>query len=226
MITTVVFDAYGTLFDVAAAARAAASEPGGEALRDVWPDLAARWRDKQLQYTWLRAVSGDHLPFDRVTADGLDWAIEATGADPALRPRLLALYDRLGAYPEVPGTLAALKEAGKATAILSNGTPGMLDGAVESAGIGPLLDATLSVEGLAAPIYKPHPSVYAMVGERFGAAPDEVLFVSSNGWDVTHAAAFGFRTAWANRAGEPADRVGRAPDHVIADLTPVPDLAR
>ena len=226
MASTIVFDAYGTLFDVAAAARAAAAEPGGEGLAAIWPELAARWRDKQLQYTWLRAVSGDHIPFDRVTADGLDWAIEATGADPALRPRLLALYDRLGAYPEVPDVLRALKEAGKTTAILSNGTPAMLRGAVESAGIGALLDASLSVEDLPTPIYKPHPSVYAMVGERFGTAPSDVLFVSSNGWDVTHAAAYGFRTAWANRAGEPTDRVGRAPDHVVSDLAPIPDLAR
>ena len=226
MVSTVVFDAYGTLFDVAAAARAAAAEPGGEALREVWPDLAARWRDKQLQYTWLRSVAGAHAPFDRVTADGLDWAIEATGADPAVRPRLLALYDRLGAYPEVPGVLRALKAAGKATAILSNGTPAMLEGAVDSAGIGDLLDAVLSVEDLTTPIYKPHPSVYAMVGARFGTAPGDVLFVSSNGWDVTHAGAFGFRTAWANRAGDPPDRIGRAPDHVLADLSPVPELAR
>ena len=130
-VTTAVFDAYGTLFDVAAAARLAAAEPGGEALREHWPTLARDWRLKQLSYTWLRAVAGRHADFWQVTEDALDWALEAAGLDsPDLRERLLALYWELEAYPEVPEMLAALRQRGVATAILSNGSPGMLQAAV------------------------------------------------------------------------------------------------
>ena len=113
-ITTCVFDAYGTLFDVTAAARQAAAEPGAKALRDVWPKLAFDWRRKQLEYTWLRAVTGAHTDFWQVTQDGLDWALEAEGLheDAELRERLLQLYWELEAYPEVPTMLQALKSAG------------------------------------------------------------------------------------------------------------------
>ncbi|MEO0654277.1 MAG: HAD-IA family hydrolase, partial [Pseudomonadota bacterium] len=116
-ITTCVFDAYGTLFDVSAAARMAAEEPGREALAENWQALAAHWRAKQLQYTWLRAVTDDHTDFWAVTKDGLDWAMEAVGLDDAdLRARLLALYWELAAYAEVPAMLGALKSAGRQTA--------------------------------------------------------------------------------------------------------------
>lgn len=223
-ITTCVFDAYGTLFDVSAAARAAAAEPGGEALAAIWPRLAEDWRRKQLEYSWLRAITGAHADFARVTADGLDWAMEAAGlADSALRARLLALYDRLAAYPEVPAVLAALKSAGFATAILSNGSPAMLAAAVGSAGIGRHLDALLSVE--AAGVFKPSPRVYDLVGQHFGAPPGAVLFVSSNGWDAGCAAGYGFATAWVNRGALPVDRLPWRPAHMLADLTPIPDLA-
>ena len=223
-ITTCVFDAYGTLFDVSAAARHAAAEPGREALAAVWPRLAADWRAKQLQYTWLRAVMGAHADFWTVTQDALDWAMEAAGLDDAaLRDRLLALYRELSAYPEVPGVLAALKAGGRRTAILSNGSPAMLEAAVSSAGIAGSLDAVLSVEQVG--VFKPDARVYDLVGRHLGAARDEVLFVSSNGWDAAAAAAYGFRTAWANRAGEPVDRLPGRPDAVLADLSGIPDLA-
>lgn len=223
-IRACVFDAYGTLFDVAAAARLAAAEPGREVLAAHWPRLAEIWRLKQLQYTWLRASAGAHAGFWQVTQDGLDYALEALGlAGAGLRERLLALYWELAAFPEVPPMLAALKEAGLATAILSNGEPGMLTGAVERAGIGGLLDAVISVEEVG--VFKPHPSVYALVDARFGTAPDEVLFVSSNCWDACFAARHGFRVAWANRGGDPVDRLPWRPHHVIADLRPVPGLA-
>ncbi len=225
-IKAAVFDAYGTLFDVAAAARVAAEEPGREALAKVWPALARDWRLKQLQYTWLRAVTGDHTDFWAVTQDGLDWAIEAQGlaGDADLRERLLALYWQLAAYPEVPAMLEALKEDGVATAILSNGAPEMLQGAVASAGIGAHLDAVLSVESVG--VFKPARVVYDMVGARFGTAPAEVLFVSSNGWDAAAGAAYGFTTAWVNRAGEPMDRLPARPHHVLRDLTGIPGVAR
>ena len=224
-IRACVFDAYGTLFDVSAAARIAAREPGNEALAAVWPALAHDWRLKQLQYTWLRAVMGEHRDFWDVTADGLDWAMEAnglTGTD--LRERLLNLYWELEAYSEVPAMLAVLKSAGLATAILSNGSPKMLHGAVASAKIGEVLDDVLSVESVG--IFKPARAVYDLVGERFGTAPDEILFVSSNGWDAAAGAHYGFATAWVNRAGEPVDRLPAQPGHILTDLTTIPDLAK
>ena len=219
-----VFDAYGTLFDVAAAARIAAEQPGQERLAALWPKLASDWRLKQLQYTWLRAVSGDHTDFWQVTQDGLDWAMEAAGLDdPVLRELLLGLYWELPAYPEVPEMLHSLKNRGHGTAILSNGSPDMLEGAVDFAGIGDVLDAVLSVEDVG--VFKPARAVYDMVGKRFGVAPSEVLFVSSNGWDAAAAAAYGFRTAWVNRAGEPMDRLPGRPTRVLSDLTSIPDIA-
>ena len=223
-ITTCIFDAYGTLFDVAAAAREAAAEPGREALAETWPALAAHWRDKQLQYTWLRAVAGDHADFWQVTGDGLDWALEAVGlaGDAGLRERLMQLYWELGAYPEVADTLGALKDEGLATGILSNGSPEMLAGAVKSAGIARLLDHVLSVETVG--VFKPARAVYDMVGRTFDCAPEEVLFVSSNGWDAAAAASYGFATAWVNRAGLPMDRLPGRPGHVVDDLTAIPAL--
>ncbi len=224
-MTVCVFDAYGTLFDVTAAAREAAAEPAGAALARVWQTLAADWRSKQLEYSWLRAITGDHVDFWQVTQDGLDWALEkANLPDPALRTRLLDLYHDLRAYPEVPAMLTALKAAGHPTAILSNGSPAMLDAAVASAGIGADLDAVLSVEEVG--VFKPDARVYDLVGARFGVAKDAVLFVSSNGWDVCSAASYGFRTAWVNRAGLPVDRLPGRPDRVLDDLVAIPDLAR
>jgi 2-haloacid dehalogenase len=221
-VTTVVFDAYGTLFDVAGAARRAATEPGGEALARVWPALADEWRRKQLEYTWLRAITGEHADFETVTRDALDWAMEAAGlSDPALRDRLMKLYDVLPAYPEVPGVLERLRAAGLTLAILSNGTPRMLQAAVASAGLGSSLTAVLSVE--AAGIFKPARAVYDLVPGRFGCDPAEVLFVSSNGWDIAGAAGFGFRTVWINRAGLPVDRLSHRPARIARDLTALPD---
>ena len=224
-MTTCVFDAYGTLFDVAAAARQAAAEPGGEKLAQIWPQLAEDWRAKQLQYSWLRAVTGEHTDFWRVTQDGLDWALELRGlsADRALRERLLSLYWQLQAYPEVPQMLRRLKAAGINTAILSNGSPDMLQGAVQSASLAELLDDVLSVESVG--VFKPAPQVYDMVLQRFGVAKHHVLFVSSNGWDAAAAASYGFVTAWVNRAGLPIDRLPGQPNHVLQDLTAIPTLA-
>ncbi|KEJ96539.1 2-haloacid dehalogenase [Pseudosulfitobacter pseudonitzschiae] len=224
-VTTCVFDAYGTLFDVAAAARLAAEQPEFPALAKAWPQLAEHWRAKQLNYSWLRAVMGTHTDFWTVTQEALDWSLEKTGleGDAALRQRLLDLYWELQAYPEVPAMLKTLKAAGLNTAILSNGAPAMLDGAVQSAGIGDVLDDCLSVESVG--IFKPDSRVYDLVGARFGCARDEVLFVSSNGWDAAAAAHYGFRTAWVNRAGDPVDRLPATPDTILTDLTGIPALA-
>ena len=224
-ITTCVFDAYGTLFDVAAAARQAAEEPAFTAIADTWPQLAEHWRLKQLQYSWLRAVTGAHDDFWQVTQDGLDWSLEKMGVagDPALRERLLALYWELQAFPEVPAMLRALKDGGMNAAILSNGSPAMLDGAVQSAGISDLLDVSLSVESVG--VFKPHASVYDLVGQHYGCAKDEVLFVSSNGWDAAAATGYGFTTAWVNRGGDPVDRLPWTPAHQLRELSGIPALA-
>lgn len=220
-----VFDAYGTLFDVAAAARRASAEPGRAALAERWPQLAEAWRLKQLQYTWLRAITGAHADFWTVTENGLDWALEATGldGDAELRTRLLALYRELDAYPEVPAVLDALRAGGRRTAILSNGSPEMLAAAVGSAGLGDRLDAVLSVEEVG--VFKPARAVYDLVGARFGTPPDGVLFVSANGWDAAAATGHGFRTAWVNRAADPVDRLPWRPAHVVGDLADIPRLA-
>lgn len=224
-VTTCVFDAYGTLFDVSAAARCASEEPGREVLAAHWPEIARDWRLKQLEYSWLRAVTGEHCSFWQVTEDGLDWALEASGldGDEDLRARLLALYRELAAFPEVPDMLRRLQQAGLTTAILSNGSPDMLDAAVSSAGLAPLLDAVLSVEDIG--IFKPASAVYDLVGKRFGCRKDKVLFVSSNGWDAASAASYGFATAWVNRAGAPLDRLPGRPDHVLKGLGDIPEIA-
>ena len=223
-VTTCIFDAYGTLYDVAAAARRAAEQPGQTQLAEVWPKLAADWRAKQLEYSWLRAITGDYTPFWEVTKDGLDWAMEASGLDdPVLRETLLALYWELPAYKEAPKTLATLKAKGFTTAILSNGSTEMLEGARDFSGIGEWLDATLSVEEVG--IFKPARAVYDMVGSHFGTTPDQVLFVSANGWDAAGAAAYGFHTAWVNRHDAPVDRMPARPGHIAPDLTTIPDLA-
>ncbi len=223
-VTTCVFDAYGTLFDVSAAARRAAEQPGHEQLAEVWPKLAADWRAKQLQYSWLRAVTGDYTPFWEVTQDALDWAMEASNlGDPILRETLLALYWELPAYPEAPRVLATLKANGFQTAILSNGSPEMLDGAVDFSGTREWLDDVLSVNDVG--VFKPAKVVYEMVEKNLNVRPDQVLFVSANGWDAAGAAAFGFNTAWINRAGEPVDRLPGKPAHVLEDLSDIPNLA-
>jgi 2-haloacid dehalogenase len=220
-----VFDAYGTLFDVDAAARAVAAEPGQAGFAAKWPALSADWRAKQLQYSWIRAVTGAHADFRTVTTEALDWALDAAGlsGDAALRDRLLALYRNLRVYAEVPATLSALRAAGLGTAILSNGTPDMLDAAIAAAGIGGAFDAVLSVERVG--VFKPDARVYHLVGAHFGTRPDAVLFVSANGWDAAAAAGYGFATAWVNRAGAPVDRLPWRPDHVIDSLAGVPALA-
>ena len=223
-ITTCIFDAYGTLFDVAAAARQAAAEPDYKSFTPHWPQVAEDWRLKQLQYTWLRAVTGAHTDFWQVTQDVLDWALEANKLDDdaPLRERLLALYWELSAYPEVPTVLSHLKTAGLNTAILSNGSPEMLQGAVRSAELEAVLDDVLSVESVG--IFKPAAAVYDLVAARFNCCLDEVLFVSSNGWDAAAATGYGFTTAWVNRNNDPIDRLPWRPRHVLNDLRPIPNL--
>jgi 2-haloacid dehalogenase len=217
-IEACVFDAYGTLFDVNSAARAAQNSLG-----EKWQPLAELWRAKQLQYTWLRSLAGRHADFWQVTGDALDFALATLRIEDAtLRARLMDLYLILGAYPEVPDTLRRLKAGGIKLAVLSNGSPAMLDAAAANAGIADLLDAILSVEQMK--IYKPHPSVYQLACARFNVPADRVCFLSSNGWDAYSAKAFGFRVLWCNRFGQEPERIPETPDAQIATLAEVPEI--
>lgn len=211
-IRACVFDAYGTLFDVNSAA-----EAEKEALGDNWKPLADLWRTKQLQYTWLRSLMRRHADFWQVTGDALDFALAETGlSDPALRQRLMDLYLRLNAYPEVKDTLEQLKQRGVRRAILSNGAPAMLKSAADNASITGLLDAILSVEEVRT--FKPSPAVYQIAVDRLGLAANEICFLSSNSWDAHGAKAFGFRVLWCNRFGQPPEHIPEAPDGEIKDL--------
>jgi 2-haloacid dehalogenase len=214
-----VFDAYGTLFDVGSAAAAGA----GTALGDRTAALSALWREKQLQYTWLRAVQGRHADFWRVTGDALDFALETLAiGDPRLRDRLMNLYLELAAYAEVPEVLARLRAAGFGIAILSNGSPGMLRAAVEAAGIGTLVDRVLSVEEVG--VYKPHPGVYQLAVDRLALAPASICFISANAWDAQAASAFGLRVVWCNRQRQRPERLPGRPEHEVASLADLPAL--
>lgn len=217
-IEACVFDAYGTLFDVNAAAKNAQSELG-----EKWQPLAEIWRTKQLQYTWLRALMGRHVDFWHVTGDALDFAMSSLELEDAgLRERLMDLYLRLDAYPEVKDTLTRLKDAGIKLAILSNGAPAMLQAAVENAGIENLLDAVLSVEAVG--IFKPHPSVYELPGKHFGLATKTMSFQSSNAWDAFAAKEYGFNVVWVNRFGQAPERIPSEPDAEVSSLAELPAI--
>lgn len=217
-IKACVFDAYGTLFNVHAAAARCRDDLGDKA-----DQLSAIWRTKQLEYTWLRSLMDDYKPFWEVTQDGLDYAMAAVGLDnPELREKLLKLYWQLDAYPEVPEMLAHLKNAGLKTAILSNGSPDMLDGAVTSAGLIPLLDDVQSVADVG--IFKPDRTVYQLSVDRLDVAPHEICFMSSNGWDAHGAAHFGFNVVWVNRFNQPDEYLSGSPKAVLDTLKDLPTL--
>ena len=213
-----VFDAYGTLFDYASAAARCR-----DVLGDKFIALTALWRDKQLQYTWLRSLQGEHADFRQVTGDALDYALETLAIDDAaLRQRLMDLYLTLDVFPEVPETLARIKQAGLKTAILSNGTPDMLRAVVDHAGIGDLLDAVMSVEEVG--VFKTHPGVYQLAVDRLGVPAHAISFQSSNAWDAYAASAFGMRVVWCNRYGQKHERLPGAPDFEITTLAELPAL--
>lgn len=213
-----VFDAYGTLFDFASAARACRDVLGDDIDR-----LTAIWRDKQLQYTWLRAVQGRHADFWQVTGDALDFTMETMNiANAALRDRLMQLYLRLETFPEVPKLLEDLHAAGMKLAILSNGSPRMLDAIVTGAGLGRFFDAVLSVED--AGVYKPHAKVYQLAIERLGLPASAMSFQSSNAWDAYAASAFGMRVVWCNRYGQRRERLPGNPDREIKSLAELPAI--
>ncbi len=212
------FDAYGTLFDVHSAIRR-----GGSALGDKANTVSAMWRQKQLEYTWLRSLMGTHADFWQVTGEGLDYALAAHGVqDQALHDQLMNLYLSLDAYPDVADCLTKLRAGGKKTAILSNGTPKMLHAAIESAGLGPALDSSLSIEDVG--IYKPDAKVYQLAVDCLKIEPSRICFVSTNAWDASGAAHFGFRVAWMNRFEQQPERLPGKISAVIRSLDELPGL--
>ncbi|MBG6142932.1 2-haloacid dehalogenase [Labrenzia sp. EL_142] len=208
-----VFDAYGTLFDVHAAVRKHAAKLGPDAQR-----FSSIWREKQLEYSWVRALMGQYRDFWELTQQGLDTAFALVhSADKSLRDDLLNAYWELDCYPEVPQVLTDLKATGAKIAILSNGSPAMLEAAAKAAGLTDLFDEIFSVDDLRT--FKTDPQVYEMVTTQFRIYPEEVSFQSSNRWDIAGATAFGFRTVWMNRMGMPDEYADLAPKAVLADLT-------
>jgi len=212
MIEALVFDAYGTLYDVHSVVRRCES---------FWPGrgtaLSAAWRSKQLEYTWLRSLMGRYAPFSRVTLEALRFACEAMklplGGEQ--ERALMDEYTRLATFPEVASFLQ--KRSGR-RAILSNGSPDMLDPLVAHSGL--RFDAVLSVDEVG--VYKPSPQVYELAVQRLRIAKERIGFVSSNCWDAIGAKAFGFQVYWVNRGSAPLDRLGFAPDGIVSSLQDLP----
>jgi 2-haloacid dehalogenase len=207
-----VFDAYGTLFDFNSAVAACRGELGEKA------DLLSKiWRDKQLQYTWLRSLMGRHADFWQITGDALDYAMKSLRIhNPAMRGNLMNLYRTLDVFPEVVGAIERLKSCGLKTAILSNGTPEMLEEAAKATGIDALFDAIVSIE--TAGIYKPHPSVYSAALDALSLEKDAACFVSSNAWDAHGASAFGMKTVWCNRYAQARENLPGSPEVEVTTL--------
>jgi len=218
-IRAVVFDAYGTLFDVhsvATACREVTSDPEA---------LSREWRAKQLEYTWLRSLMGRYEDFWEITRAALRFALRRLklSATEAQMDRVMSAYLSLGAFPEVRETLQRLHPR-FTTAILSNGSPRMLQAAVEGSSMAPYLHHVLSVD--ACQTYKPDPVVYALAPKALGLAKESIAFVSSNSFDVIGAKAFGFRVVWCNRVGAPLDELGFTPDITVARLDEIPAALR
>jgi 2-haloacid dehalogenase len=215
-----VFDAYGTLFDVHAAIARHRDRIGADA-----EHLSALWRAKQLEYTWTLTLAGRYVDFWSLTERALDFALARyPSVDRTLKPSLLDAYLKLDAFPDAHAALRGLKAKGQRTAILSNGSPSMLEAALAAAGLKGTFDAVLSVDTIG--MYKPRPEVYRMVTDTFAAQPRDVVFVSSNRWDVMGATAFGFRVAWINRANAPEEYTELRPFRVLSDLRDLVSLAQ
>lgn len=214
-----VFDAYGTLFDVHACIARFEKEAGPDIAR-----LSEIWRTKQLEYSWTLTLAGRYTEFWTLTERALDYALaRVPGVPKALKPRLLDSYFQLDAFPDARFALTALRSAGHKTGILSNGSPEMLDGAVDGAGLRGDLDAVLSVDALK--MFKPRPEVYGLVTDRFQCQPGDVTFVSSNRWDVMAAVSVGFRALWINRSGMPDEYLDFPPAKVLNSLMELTALA-
>jgi 2-haloacid dehalogenase len=220
-ITACVFDAYGTLFDIASPVQRLGPKLGAQGA-----ELIALWRRRQLEYSWLRSLMNRYCDFWQITEESLDYALAALNypADAVLRRELLDTFLTLDAFPDAVRTLGLLRDNGFRAAILSNGTPQMLTAAGEASGVTPLVDLVLSVESTGC--YKPDPSVYRHAVQRLDVPPERILFVSANGWDVAGASAYGLRTVWINRNGLPIEELGIQPTAILASLTDLIGLLR
>ena len=207
-----VFDAFGTLFDVHSAVR-----EHGAALGAVSGRLSEIWRAKQLEYTWINAGLNRHVSFRELTRQALLYALTVCELDETIAPRLLAAYESLQPYLEVPDVLRQLKIQGARLAILSNGDPDMLEEIARNAGLNGMFDALISVE--AAGTFKPDPRVYALATQAFGVSAGDITFLSSNRWDIAGAKAFGFKCIWVNRSGAPDEYPELSADEVISNLS-------
>jgi len=217
-IKACVFDAYGTLFDVHSAVG-----KYSERLGEVSDQVSSIWRTKQLEYTWLRSLMKKHADFWQVTQDALDYALDVFNImDKHLRNDLINAYLELECYPEVPDTLVKLKDSGRQIAILSNGSPAMLEAVVKSSGLEDLVQTILSVEMVG--IFKPDPTVYQLAVDRLGVTAAEIVFMSANAWDAVGATAFGLRVAWINRFAQRPERLPFQPDIEIKTLAELPGL--
>jgi 2-haloacid dehalogenase len=217
-ISACVFDAYGTLFDFASAAARCEAVP--EERRAA---LTAMWRDKQLQYTWLRTLQNRYADFYQVTAEALDFVLDSLGlAEPGLRERLMELYLGLEPFAEVPSVLTSLRDAGFRTAILSNGSLQMLEPLLRRSRLETLFDAVLSADAVGA--FKTHPKVYQYALDSLRLPARAISFQSSNAWDAHGAADFGMRVVWCNRYGQRRERLPGAPDFEIKTLAEFPGL--
>ena len=216
-VTACVFDAYGTLFDVNSAAAKCK-----EKLGDKWEYFANTWRTTQLEYTWLRSLMKKHKNFWQITEDSLDHAMATFNIDKNMRNELLNLYKELSLYPEVKECLDALKSKKIKIAILSNGTPDLLKGLVESNNIQSYFDNIISVEDVK--IYKPDPKVYEMPIKKYNCKPENICFLSSNTWDVSGGGVFGYNAVWVNRFNKIFDKLGYNPQYIINNLNQLLEL--
>ena len=217
-IKACIFDAYGTLFDVNAACRELSKEVG-----DNWEKLASLWRLRQVEYTWLRNSMDEYIDFWQITSDALDYAMETLGIENnELREELLNLYLKLEAYPEVNNLLKKLKQRGLKTGILSNGSMKMLNSAVDNANIREYLDEILSVEECK--IYKPSSKVYDLVKIKMQISEENVLFFSSNAWDMHAASNYGFKTIWVNRFNAKLERLPGKPIDIVNSLEKIDEI--
>jgi 2-haloacid dehalogenase len=210
-IKAIIFDAYGTLFDVNSAAEKCKDKIG-----DKWESFANFWRTTQLEYTWLRSLMDRHKNFWQVTEDSLNKSMKVFDIDPSMRNELLNLYKILSPYREVPGTLKALKEKKFKLAILSNGTPSLLDQLVKSNHLDNLFDDIFSIEQVG--IYKPSSRVYDMPIKKYNISKSEVAFLSANTWDVSGGGNYGYQSIWVNRNNNIFDNLDFKPKYQITDL--------
>ena len=210
-IKAIIFDAYGTLFDVNSAAEKCKDKIG-----EKWERFANFWRTTQLEYTWLRSLMDRHKDFWQVTEDSLDKSMKVFDIDPSMRNELLNLYKILSPYREVPGTLKALKEKKFKLAILSNGTPSLLDQLVKSNHLDNLFDDIFSIEQVG--IYKPSSRVYDLPIKKYNINKSEVAFLSANTWDVSGGGNYGYQSIWVNRNNNIFDNLDFKPKYQITDL--------